>query len=165
VYGPAEQAFRGPAALAVTARELQVVANDTGKPRIYPVPLDPPPAKGKPPVMPAKPASFVAMRWPPCDIAGRFVYCQGGGGAIVRTTLGAADGKTMAKSKPGARFAAAIVGAGDHSVVAFLETRMTSEGSMLQAFVALDDQEPMRLSVDGAGARWKERVGGARPAA
>ena len=34
VYGPAEQPFRGPAALTVVGRELRLVANDAGKPRI-----------------------------------------------------------------------------------------------------------------------------------
>jgi hypothetical protein len=153
VYGPAEQPFRGPPALvlAESSRELHLVVNDTGKPRIYPVPLAPLPPKGAPPVVPPKPSSFIAMRWPPCEIAGKFAYCQGGGGAIVRTTLGGSDGKTVAKSKPGTRFAAAPIGA-DHSVVAFLEARITTEGSMLQGFVALDDHETMRLSDDGTGA-------------
>jgi hypothetical protein len=37
-------------------------------------------------------------------------------------------------------------------VVAFIDVRRTTEGDMLQAFVALDDKEPVRLSDDGAGA-------------
>jgi hypothetical protein len=150
VYGPAEQPFRGPATLMATARELSVIVNDMGKPRIYPVPIAAPPAKGTPPVAPARPSSFAGVWWPPCEIAGRFAYCAGHGG-IVRTTLGGADSKVVAKSKPGTRIAAAPIGA-DHAVVAFLDSRYTSEGSMLQAFVALDDQQPVRLSDDGAGA-------------
>lgn len=152
-YGPAEQPFRGPAALSVVGRELRLIVNDAGKPRVYPVPIAAAP-RGVPSVVPPNPTSFVGMRWPPCELAGRFVYCQAPGGPIVRTTLGGeagAESKTIAQSRSGTRIAAASLGA-DHSVVAFLDVRRTTEGDMLQAFVALDDREPMRLSDDGAGA-------------
>lgn len=160
VYGPAEQPFRGPAALSVVGHELWLVANDAGRPRVYPVAIGPVPPKNARPVVPPRPSSFVGMRWPPCELAGRFAYCQGPGGPIVRTVLGgdeprnkAAIGssKTIAKSRSGTRIAAASLGP-DHSVVAFLDVRRTTEGEMLQAFVALDEREPVRLSDDGAGA-------------
>ena len=152
VYGPAEQAFRGPAALAVAGRELRLVTNDAGKPRIHSVAITPPPPKGAPPVVPPRPSRFVGMRWPPCELAGRFAYCQAPGGPVVRSVLGSTEpGKTIAKSRSGTRIAAASLGP-DHSVVAFLDVRRTTEGDMLQAFVALDDHEPVRLSDDGAGA-------------
>jgi hypothetical protein len=144
-YGPAEQPFRGPAAMVMTPTELLLVANDAGKPRTFSVALN---AKTPPP-----PSSFVGMRWPPCEVAGRFVYCQGPGGPIMRTTLGGKDTRTVvSESKSGTRIAAAVLGDGTHSVVAFLDVRQTTEGPMLQAFIALDDQEPVRLSEDGAGA-------------
>jgi hypothetical protein len=147
-YGPSEVLFRGPAAMIVdnAKNELRLVANDNGKPRIFTVALD---AKTPPP-----PPAFVGMRWPPCEVAGKFVYCQGPGGSIMRTVLGTNDTKTVvAKSRP-ARIAAAALGSnGEHSVVAFLDTKQTSEGAMIQAFVLLDDQSsPTRLSDDGAGA-------------
>lgn len=146
-YGPSELLFRGPAAMIVdnAKNELRLVANDGGKPRIFTVSLD---AKTPPP-----PPAFVAMRWPPCEVAGKFVYCQGNGGAITRTTLGTNDTKTIvSKSRP-ARIAAAPLGAnGEHSVVAFLDTKQTSEGSMIQLFVTFDEEtSPTRLSEDGAG--------------
>lgn len=144
-YGPAEQPFRGPAAMRVVGSTLELITNDGGKPRTFTVAVD---AK-----TPPAPSSFVGMRWPPCELAGRFVYCQGPGGPITRTTLGTNDTKTVvSKSRSGARIAAAALGGGDHSVVAFLDVRQTTEGAMLQAFVALDHDEPMRLSEDGAGA-------------
>lgn len=158
VYGPAEQPFRGPAAMAVAGSTLRLVANDVGKPRIYPVAIPPLPPKGSVSFVPPRPASFTAMRWPPCEIAGRFAYCQGPGGPVVRSTLptGEADvvsseHKTIAKSRSGTRIAAASL-AGGHTVVAYLDSRHTSEGDMLQAFAALDDREPVRLSEEGAGA-------------
>jgi hypothetical protein len=156
VYGPAEQPFRGPAALSMTNKELVLVVNDGGRPAAYPLPITPPPPGKVPPVVPPRPATFAAMRWPGCELAGRFAYCPGPGGAIVRYTsasdrAGWSDPKPIAKGGNGGRITAASIGP-DHSVVAFLEQRVTTEGNMLQAFVALDDKEPVRLSDDGAGA-------------
>jgi hypothetical protein len=150
-YGPAEQPFRGPASMLASGTELRLVANDSGKPKVYTIAITPPPAKGAPPVVPPPPASFVGMRWPACEVAGHFAYCQAPGGLIYRTTLGMSDTKQIAKSKSGTRIAAASVG-NDHSVVAYLEAHVTTEGQMLQAFAVLDVGEPVRLSEDGAGA-------------
>jgi hypothetical protein len=150
-YGPAEQVFRGPAAIVPTATELKLVANDGGKPRVFAVPLGPPPPASAPAVAPSSPSSFVAMRWPPCEMAGRWAYCQAAGGVVYRTTLGTTDTKQIAKSQPSTRIAAASLGP-EHSVLATLDARRTSEGVMMQAFVTLDDGETTRLSDDGAGA-------------
>ena len=153
-YGPAEQPFRGPAAMVVTPTELRLVANDGGKPRIFPVPLGPPPASASstaPSVVPPSPSAFVAMRWPPCEMAGRWAYCQAAGGAVYRTTLGGTDTKQIAKSQPSTRIAASTLGP-DHAIVATLDARHTTEGVMMQAFVTLDDGETQRLSDEGAGA-------------
>ena len=158
VYGPAEQPFRGPAALSVSGTTLRLITNEAGKPRIYPVAIAPVPPKGAPAFVPPRPSTFIGMRWPPCELAGRFVYCQAPGGPILRSVL-VAEGdrvtseavKTIAKSRSGTRIAAASLGA-EHAVVAFLDVRRTTEGEMLQAFVALDEREPVHLSEDGAGA-------------
>jgi hypothetical protein len=162
-YGPASLPFRGPAALVVSANELKLVANDGGKPRIYPVPLGPPKAASAPSAMLPAPASFVNMRWPPCEIGGRWAYCQAAGGIVYRTTLGGRDTKPIAKSQPSTRIAAAALGA-DHAALATLDVRRTTEGDRLQAFVTLDDGETTRLSDEGAGAtvlRLVPRGGGA----
>lgn len=147
-YGPSELLFRGPAAMIVdnAKNELRLVTNDNGKPHIFNVALD---AKTPPP-----PPAFVAMRWPPCEVAGKFVYCQGHGGSITRTALGTNDTKTVVSKSRSTRIAAAPLGAnGEHSVVAFLDTKQTSEGAMIQAFVLMDEETtPARLSEDGAGA-------------
>jgi hypothetical protein len=149
-YGPAEQPFRGPAALDVNGNELRLIANEGGRPHIYPVAIPPKKAPLTPPV---KPSSYVGMRWPPCELAGKFVYCSGQGGAITRSTLGQTDFKTVpnAKIRNGTRLAAALLDA-EHSVVGWLESRQTTEGAMLKAFAAVDNNEPERLSEDGAGA-------------
>ncbi len=150
-YGPAEQPFRGTAAILATGTELKLIVNDAGKPRIYPIPLAAPPRASATTPVPPRPSSFVAMRWPPCEVAGRWAYCQGIGGTVYRTTLGASDTKAVAKSAPSTRITASSLGP-DHAVVATLESRRTTEGMMLQAFVTLDDGETTRLSDDGAGA-------------
>jgi hypothetical protein len=150
-YGPAEQAFRGPAAMIATATELRLVANDGGRPRVFTVPLGPPPAPSARPKPPPSPASFVAMRWPPCELAGRWAYCQAAGGLVYRTTLGGKDTLQVAKSQPSTRIAASALGP-DHAIVATLDSRRTTEGVLMQAFVTLDNGEPQRLSDDGAGA-------------
>jgi hypothetical protein len=149
-YGPAEQPFRGPAALDVNGNELRLIANEGGRPHLYPVAIPP---KKAPLVPPVKPSSYVGMRWPPCELAGKFVYCSGQGGTITRATLGQTDFKTVpnAKIRNGTRIAAALLDA-EHSVVGWIESRQTTEGAMLKAFAAVDNNEPERLSEDGAGA-------------
>lgn len=147
-YGPEEQPFRGPAVLRATKTELSMIANDSGRPRVFAIPIAPP--MGAPPT-PRKPSAFVSMRWPPCDLAGSVVYCQAAGGTLTRTTLGSSDTKNIGKSRSGTRIAAAALGAG-HAAVASLEMHRTTEGDMLQAFVTLDDHAPVRLSDEGAGA-------------
>jgi hypothetical protein len=57
----------------------------------------------------------------------------------------------VGRARPGTRIAAASFG-DSHGVVAFLAERPSSEGAVLQAFVSLDDGEPVRLSDEGSGA-------------
>ncbi len=145
LYGPQEQPFRGTAALAQDGARLAIVANDSGKPRGFSVPL--PPASVV--VAPTRVLSFEAMSYPPCENAGKTVYCPGRGGAIRKLT-GSSE-KEVAKGRTGTRVAAAPLG-DTHSVVAYLIERTTSEGTQLQAFAVLDDGEPVRLSEEGSGA-------------
>jgi hypothetical protein len=146
LYGPQEQPFRGTAFLAASGNRLEVVANDSGRTRGFGLPIPPTLA----PVAPTRVLSFEPMSFPPCEPAGRFVYCPGRGGAIRRI-----DGmreREVAKGRPATRIAAAPIGGEGHSVVAYLAERSTTEGMMLQAFVVLDEGEPVRLSDDGSGA-------------
>jgi hypothetical protein len=147
-YGPAEMPFRGTAAMITTPSELRLVANDNGKPRIFPIPIAPPTSA---PEKPARPTSFSGMRWPPCEVAGKWAYCEAPGGAIVRSLLDGRESKEIAKCKPGTRIAASTLGA-NHSIVGYLDKRKTTEGDMLQAFAVVDDGEVQRLSEEGAGA-------------
>jgi hypothetical protein len=144
-YGPTEQPFRGAVAIETTPTEVRLVANDQGKPRVQALPI------GARPLPPGSRPAPSAMRSPPCEIAGRFAYCQAPGGAVLRTAVGTGESKTIAKSRAGTRIAAAPIGS-DHAVVAFIDLRRTSEGDMLQAFAVVDEGEPIRISDDGAGA-------------
>src|SRR2546423_514617 len=72
-------------------------------------------------------------------------------GAIVRSTVEGGEAKEIGKGRAGDRIAAAALGA-NHSVVAYLTKKKTTEGDQLQAFAIVDDGEPARLSDDGAGA-------------
>jgi hypothetical protein len=149
-YGPAEQPFRGPATLTVEGNQLDLIANEGGRPHVFNVPIGP--KKGKLET-PPKPATYLGMRWPPCELAGKFVYCTEPGGSITRGLLGSTDFKKIpnAKVRNNTRLAAALLDP-EHSVVTWLETRETTEGKMLKAFASLDLSEPVRLSEDGAGA-------------
>jgi hypothetical protein len=57
----------------------------------------------------------------------------------------------VAQARVGSPLAAAAI-AGTHVVYAFLGDRRTSEGPTTLAFAALDDEIPIQLSEDGAGA-------------
>lgn len=162
-YGPAEMPFRGTAAMVATPTELRLVANDNGKPRVFPIPIAIPPPPTGAPEKPARPTSFSGMRWPPCEVAGKWAYCEAPGGAIVRSLLDGREAKEVAKCKPGTRIAASTLGAG-HSIVGYLDKRKTTEGDMLQAFAVVDDGEVQRLSEEGSGAtsvRMVPHAGGA----
>lgn len=149
LYGPAEQPFRGPAAIVPSPNLLQLVTNEAGRPRVHGVPITPPNVLVPPP---PKPMSFAGMRWPPCEVANKYVYCQAPGGIVTRSLLASgAETKEIAKSKNGTRIAASAIGK-DHAVVAWLEAHHTTEGVMLQAFAAIDDGAPFRLSDEGSGA-------------
>ncbi len=151
-FGPAELPFVGPASLVAAGGEVRVVANDAGKPRIVAFAAPPPPGPSAPlPAPPPPGPRFEVTRAQPCEIAGKWAYCQGPGGLVQRTTLGQNDTKPVAKGRAGTRFGAATLGEG-HAVLATLDVRRTTEGETMQAFVTLDDHEPVRLSEDGAGA-------------
>lgn len=148
-WGPAEMPFRGPAAMKQEGDDLVLVLNDRGVPTAHKIPIPPIPARGAAIAPPPRPASFFAVSWPACAIAGKYTYCPGPGGKITRTAGGRT--KEVGKGRSATRITASPLG-GDHAVVAWLDERTTTEGKMLQAFAALDEETPVRLSEDGAGA-------------
>jgi len=91
---------------------------------------------------------------PACVVAGVFSFCMDPAGAIHRRPL-ETEGRdvVVARSRPGASFAAESTD-GLHVVVAYLADRKTSEGVVSEAYAALDDGPPVRLSDEGSGATY-----------
>ncbi len=150
LYGPEEQPFRGPAALRPREGYLELVLNEAGRPKTTRVPIAP---LSAPAPKPTAPVSPYAVTWPACAVGGKYVYCLGSAGAIMRTPLAGGEGKEVAKGRPSTRIAAAAL-AGEHSVVGYLAARKTAEGSTLEAWAAVDAEPPTKLSEDGSGATW-----------
>jgi hypothetical protein len=145
--GPIAQPFHGPAALRIVSRAdaeiAQVVFNDNGAPRSYDVlPGD----AGALPGEEAGPKSAL----PPCALTRDVAFCPDTNGAIHRTR-GAGEGDTVvARGRSGTRLAAAHLAG--RALVAYLGERVTTEGLVREAWAALDDAPPVRISEDGSGA-------------
>lgn len=88
---------------------------------------------------------------PACAVAGAAIFCMDTAGRIHRASAPGQEGPVVAEGRAGTPLAAAPI-AGARVVYAFLADRRTSEGATTLAFVGLDDQTPMTLSEDGAGA-------------
>lgn len=156
IRGPEKMQFVGPAKLDVVGQELRLVTNDLGRPRVVKIPIDPVPPAGAPvPDLP-RPTSTYGATWPPCAVAGSVAYCTGRAGSITRTELGGASPKEIAKGLKSSRISAAMLGT--HAVAAYLDEKQTTEGRTLQAWVVMDEGEPVRLSDDGSGATYVEIV-------
>jgi hypothetical protein len=86
----------------------------------------------------------------PCAIAGERIFCPDRTGAVHRVSVAGED-RVVASSRSGTRVAAGMLG-GTHTGVAYLASRKTSEGWVSEAWLAVDDDVPLRLSEDGSGA-------------
>jgi hypothetical protein len=148
--GPIELPLRTPAALALRGETLDVVMNDDGKPRTVAFPV------------PAPAASAVASREPadggaragyplPCAVTGERVFCPDRTGAVRRSARDGSGDRIVASSRTASRVAAASLG-GTHAALAYLASRQTTEGWVTESWLAVDDEAPVRLSEDGAGA-------------
>jgi hypothetical protein len=160
--GPIQLSFTGPVTLVADAAggDPRIVFNRDGVPR--PV-LLPAAAKAGAPARDGKPADpkkgeRLALvdpperaTWPACAAAGSSLFCLDGKGGIHRSGLGGEGAAVVAQARSGSPLSAAVIG-GSHVVYAFLADRRTSEGATTIAFAALDDDLPVVLSEDGAGA-------------
>lgn len=149
--GPIELPIRAPPALGFRGDVMEAVFNDNGLPRTIalqagPVTLAPVPA-GRERADGDK-ALGLAI---PCAVAADQIFCPDRSGAIHRSTRGAAEDRVVASSRVATRIAAAPIG-GAHTALAYLASRQTSEGWVSEAWLALDDAPPLRVSDDGSGA-------------
>jgi hypothetical protein len=141
--GPTVQPFVGPAVLRIVRREVgegpELIYNEGGSPRVF----------GAPSVVTGsrepKPEKSTI---PACAASGEVVYCPDSAGAIHRSRGGAGD-VIVARSRQGTRIVAASLGG--HELVAYLAERITTEGLVREAWAAVEDRPPVRLSEDGSG--------------
>jgi hypothetical protein len=151
--GPIELPLRAPASLAVRGEIVDAVLNEDGHPRVLSFsagPLPPSPAASRELSDPRgeRPAAGFAI---PCAMAGDRVFCNDRTGAVHRTTRAGSDEHVVASARSTSRIAASTLGA-RHVALAYLASRQTSEGWVSEAWLAVDDDPPLRVSEDGSGA-------------
>jgi hypothetical protein len=138
--------------MTVRAEAVDVVLNDDGKPRILSFPSTPilPDAGASAAREPAE-GGTVAGHFAACAAAGDRLFCSDRAGAVHRTTREGGGDRLVASSRSGSRIAAATLG-GSRAALGYLASRQTSEGWVSEAWVAVDDEAPVRISEDGSGA-------------
>ncbi len=149
--GPVQLPMHGGIALRVRTDAVDAILNDDGKPRMASWPAGPlayaaPPAG--PEMADSPPAGALSV---PCAAAGDQVFCPDRTGAVHRALSDGSGDRIVASSRAGARVAAAAIG-GAHTALVYLASRMTSEGWLSEAWIAVDDGAPVRFSEDGSGA-------------
>ena len=156
VRGPIELPVRAPAVLVARNGSIDVVLDDEGRPRVASFSAGPLPrgASSTPP--PREVADGLTPRTPrsprvACAVAGEIAFCPDPTGAVHRARVTGEDDRIVASSRAGSRVAAATF-AGAHAALAYLASRKTTEGWVSEAWLALDDDVPIRLSEDGSGA-------------
>ncbi len=154
--GPIELPVRGPAELVPTADGVDVVLNEDGHPRIVAFSAPSWPGSGAVPAASVEGldagslarASGVTV---PCAAGGPYLFCPDRSGAVHRTSRAGDGDRIVASGRARTRVAATTVG-GVHAALAYLASRQTSEGWVSEAWLAVDDEVPLRLSEDGSGA-------------
>jgi hypothetical protein len=86
-----------------------------------------------------------------CAVAGDKIFCPDKSGAVHRATWEGAEDRVIASARSGTRIAAALLGR-THAALSYLASRRTSEGWVSEAWLAVDDEAPVRFSEDGSGA-------------
>lgn len=144
--------MRSPAALVLRGESLDVVLNDDGRPRTTSFPTGSIPPPSPPPPAREDADGGTAAGYPlGCAVAGERVYCPDRTGAVHRTGRDGSGDRVVASSRTASRIGAAPLG-GTHAALAYLASRQTSEGWVSEAWLAVDDEPPVRLSEDGSGA-------------
>jgi hypothetical protein len=152
IRGPVELPVRSPAALVVRRETLDVVLNEGGKPRTASFPTGAiPPIAAPPAAREAADGGTAAGSAVACAASADHLFCPDRTGAVHRTTREGAGDYLAASSRSGSRISAATL-ADSHTALGYLASRQTSEGWVSEAWLAVDDEAPVRLSEDGSGA-------------
>ncbi len=148
--GPIELPLRGAPALALRGESLHAVLNNAGRPRVVSFSVDPITATAppRPELSPNEVGSGLSI---PCAVGGDQAYCPDPTGQIHRTTLGTDSDRIVASSRAGTRVAASVLGS-VHPALAYLTSNKTADGWVTDAWLAIDDARPVRLSEGGSGA-------------
>ncbi len=151
--GPVALPVRGAVALVPRSDAIDAILDQDGQPRVVSLPAPPfrigqaPAGTREPAAEPPSPGLTI-----PCAVAADRVFCADRAGNVHRTSLATGgDDRVVASSRAGSRIAAGVLGA-DHVALAYLASRQTSEGWVSEAWLAVDDRPPVRLSEDGCGA-------------
>jgi len=149
VYGPAQQSWRGPAALLAGKDGAELVFNEDGAPRVVRALGGPIDASAKPKPVPAS-GDVATATAPPCAFGGGQVFCPSKSGDVVRSAKDGSGRKVVGAHRAGYRIDATTLGT--HALMTYLASRKTSEGWVSEAWAVVDDDPPVRISEDGAGA-------------
>jgi hypothetical protein len=134
--------LKGPSVLSLRGDELVVVQNDDGHPRTTVLSS----------ALAKEGASGGAGGYGlPCALAGEKAYCPDRTGAVHRARTDGTGDRVLASGRVGTHITAAELG-GVHSAVGYLASRQTTEGWVSEAWMAVDDDPPVRISEDGSGA-------------
>jgi hypothetical protein len=141
---------RGAVALALRGDILDAVLDEDGHARVVAWPAGPIPARA---AIAREATTEPVTRGLaiPCAVAGEWTFCPDRGGDVHRAPLTGGAGSIVANSRVGTRIAAGPLG-DRHDALAHIASRQTSEGWVSEAWVAMDDQPPVRLSDEGSGA-------------
>jgi hypothetical protein len=151
VRGPVELPMRGAVSLAARGNIVDAVLDDDGRAHVVAFPAGPIPPSTSSPVA-REPATEEVRRAlaVPCASTADWDFCPDRSGAVHRIGSTGAE-RVVASSRSGTRIAAGLL-ADSHNAFAYLASRQTSEGWVSEAWVAVDDDVPVRLSEDGSGA-------------
>jgi hypothetical protein len=140
----------GAVALALRGDTLEAILDDDGRAIVVGFPTGS--LQGRGPAA-REPATDPVARGLaiPCAVAGDWTFCPDRTGDVHRAPLGGGEGHVVANSRTGTRVAAGPIGEG-HNVLVHLASRQSSEGWVSEAWAAVDDQSPVRLSEPGSGA-------------
>jgi hypothetical protein len=141
---------RGAVALALRGDILDAVLDEDGHARVVALPAGPLPSRA---AVARETTTEPVTRGLaiPCAVAGDWTFCPDRAGDIHRAPLAGGVDRIVANSRVGTRVAAGPLGERHHAF-AHIASRKTSEGWVSEAWVAVDDQPPLRLSEDGSGA-------------
>jgi hypothetical protein len=152
IRGPVELPIRGPAALVVRSERIDAVLDEDGRARVASFLTGPiASASAAPAIREGSDSGAIGVSAIPCATTGDVAFCPDRSGAVHRAKLTGEGDRIIASSRRGTRVAAGAIGAA-HAALGYLASRQTSEGWVSEAWVAVDDDPPVRLSEDGSGA-------------